>query len=112
LRFDRNLRPHCFGEGKRVEHLLNFLDFCSTFEAARPDFEKSGIQKSDFPLCLCPFLDILTHGNETRLFLLISSITGNRACIHKKTGLDLQLIASHPGFQFEAEFFPAFKAAY
>ena len=30
----------------------------------------------------------------------------------QKPGLDLQLIASHPGFQFEAEFFPAFKAAY
>ena len=54
LRFARNLRPHCFGEGKRVEHFLNFLDFYSTFKAARPDFEKSGIQKSDFPLCLCP----------------------------------------------------------
>ena len=66
-----------------VEHFPNFLNFCSTFEAARPDFEKSGIQKSDFPLCLCPFLDVLTHGNENRLFLLISSITGNRACIRK-----------------------------
>jgi len=57
-------------------------------------------------------LDVLTHGNENRLFLLISSITGNWAYIHKKPGLDLQLIASYPGFQFEAEFFPAFKAAY
>ena len=29
-----------------VEHFLNFLDFCSTFEAARLSFEEPGRQKS------------------------------------------------------------------
>ena len=41
----RNLRPHCFGEGNRVEHFLNFSRFCSTFEAVRPISEVSGRQK-------------------------------------------------------------------
>ena len=54
LRFARNLRPHCFGEGNRVEHFLNFGWFCSTFEAARPEFWPGGRQKSHlFPVfCL------------------------------------------------------------
>ena len=42
LRFARNLRPKCFGEGNRVEHFLNFSRFCSTFGAARTDFGGSG----------------------------------------------------------------------
>ena len=42
LRFARNLRPHCFGEGNRVEHFLNFWRFCSTFGAARTDFGVGG----------------------------------------------------------------------
>ena len=46
----RNLRPHCFGEGNRVEHFLNFWRFCSTFEAAHPIFEVSGRQKSVMPV--------------------------------------------------------------
>ena len=63
LRFARNLRQHCFDESNRVEHFsnlvprgsdlvaavehfLNFLDFCSTFEAARLSFEEPGRQKS------------------------------------------------------------------
>lgn len=45
LRFARNLRQHCFDESNRVEHFLNFLDFCSTFEAARLSFEEPGRQK-------------------------------------------------------------------
>ncbi|MEE0003810.1 MAG: hypothetical protein UE077_03315, partial [Ligilactobacillus ruminis] len=40
-----NLRPHCFGEGNRVEHFSDFGGFCSTFEAARAGFEESGRQK-------------------------------------------------------------------
>ena len=48
LRFARNLRPHCFGESKRVEHFLNFLDFCSTFKAARPVFGGVGRIFSQF----------------------------------------------------------------
>ena len=59
LRFARNLRPHCFGEGNRVEHFSNFWRFCSTFGAARPVFDESGSQKPDFPLCSHHFLIIL-----------------------------------------------------
>ena len=66
LRFARNLRPHCFGEGNRVEHFsdfwrfclllrsrgpilepavehfFNFSGFCSTFEVARAGFGAGG----------------------------------------------------------------------
>ena len=38
LRFARNLRPHCFGEGKRVEHFSDFFGFYSAFETARIGF--------------------------------------------------------------------------
>ena len=34
-----NLRPHCLGEGNRVEHFSDFGGFCSTFGVARPGFE-------------------------------------------------------------------------
>ena len=47
LEFTRNLRPHGFGEGNRVEHFSKFWRFCSTFEAARSGFGESGRQKSD-----------------------------------------------------------------
>ena len=42
LRFARNLRPHCFGEGNRVEHFSNFWRFCSTFDVAHLEFGGSG----------------------------------------------------------------------
>ena len=42
LRFARNLRPHCFGEGNRVEHFSDFWEFCSTFGGARSDFGAGG----------------------------------------------------------------------
>ena len=45
LKFARNLRPHCFGEGNRVEHFSDFWRFCSTFEVARTDFGVGGRQK-------------------------------------------------------------------
>ena len=45
LRFARNLRPHGSGEGNWVEYFFNFGWFCSTFEAARPEFGGSGRQK-------------------------------------------------------------------
>ena len=48
LRFARNLRPHCFGEGKQVKHFPNFLTFYSTFEAARPVFGGVGRTFSQF----------------------------------------------------------------
>ena len=38
-RFARNLRPHCFGEGNRVEHFSEFGGFCSTFGVVRTGFE-------------------------------------------------------------------------
>ena len=44
-RFARNLRPHCFGEGNRVEHFSNFWRFCSTFEAVWAEFGVGGRQK-------------------------------------------------------------------
>ena len=42
LEFACNLRSHCFGEGTRVEHFLNFGGFCSTLRAARAEFIGSG----------------------------------------------------------------------
>lgn len=42
LEFACNLRSHCFGEGTRVEHFLNFGGFCSTLRAARVEFIGSG----------------------------------------------------------------------
>ena len=53
LRFARNLRPHCLGEGNRVEHFSDFGGFCSTFGVARPGFEQSGRQKSDISPGFC-----------------------------------------------------------
>ena len=44
----RNLRPHCFGEGNRVEHFFNFWRFCSTFKAARTEFGVGGRTFSQF----------------------------------------------------------------
>ena len=42
LRFARNLRPHSFGEGNRVEHFSKFWIFCSTLRAARAEFGVGG----------------------------------------------------------------------
>ena len=56
LRFARNLRPHCFGEGNRVEHFSDFWRFCSTFGAARVDFEVSGRQKRSSSSVFCLLL--------------------------------------------------------
>ena len=42
LRFDRNLRPHCFGKGNWVEHFSKFWIFCPTFRASRAEFGGSG----------------------------------------------------------------------
>ena len=42
LRFVRNLRPHCFGEGNWVEHFSKFWRFCSTFGSARAEFVGGG----------------------------------------------------------------------
>ncbi|WP_288721643.1 hypothetical protein, partial [uncultured Ligilactobacillus sp.] len=36
-----------------VEHFSNFLRFCSTFEAARAEFEESGRQKSNISPGFC-----------------------------------------------------------
>ena len=45
LEFARNLRPHGFGEGNRVEHFSEFWRFCSTFGSAHPEFGPAGRQK-------------------------------------------------------------------
>ncbi len=58
LRFARNLRPHCFGEGNRVEHFSDFGKFCSTFGVARTGFEQSGRQKSDISPVFCLLLGL------------------------------------------------------
>ena len=52
LRFARNLRPHCFGEGTRVEHFSDFWGFCSTFEATRVEFVGDGRTFSQFWMIL------------------------------------------------------------
>ena len=57
LKFTRNLRPHCFGEGNRVEHFLNFGWFCSTLRAARAEFVGSGRQNEAFPPVFVYFRD-------------------------------------------------------
>ena len=41
----RNLRPHGFGEGNRVEHFSEFWRFCSTFGFTHPEFGPAGRQK-------------------------------------------------------------------
>ena len=53
LRFARNLRPHCFGEGNRVEHFSEFGRICSTFGVALPGFGELGRQKSDISSVFC-----------------------------------------------------------
>jgi len=55
LRFARNLRPHCFGEGNRVEHFSKFWIFCSTFGAARAEFGVGGRTFSQFWMILFYF---------------------------------------------------------
>ena len=55
LRFARNLRSHCFGEGNWVEHFLNFGWFYSTFEAARAEFGVGGRTFSQFWMILFYF---------------------------------------------------------
>ena len=74
LEFSRNLRPHCFGEGTRVEHFSDFGGFCSTFEAARVDFGADGRQKSSISPDFCllpgprtPILDQPVDKNQTFL---------------------------------------------
>ena len=57
LKFTRNLRPHCFGEGNRVEHFLNFGWFCSTLGVARAEFVGSGRQNEAFPPVFVFFRD-------------------------------------------------------
>ena len=52
LEFARNLRPHGFGEGNRVEHFSKFWRFCSTFEAARVEFVGSSRTFSQFWMIL------------------------------------------------------------
>ena len=52
LKFARNLRPHCFGEGNRVEHFSDFWRFCSTFRAARAEFVGGGRTFSQFWMIL------------------------------------------------------------
>ena len=42
---------------------------------------------------------------RAKLFLVIFIMEGNHPAYAKKTGSDLQLIANHPVFQFEASFF-------
>ena len=57
LKFARNLRPHCFGEGNRVEHFSDFWRFCSTFEVARTDFGVGGRTFFQFWMILFYFWD-------------------------------------------------------
>ena len=52
LRFARNLRPHCFGEGTRVEHFSDFGGFCSTLRSARAGFVGDGRTFSQFWMIL------------------------------------------------------------
>ena len=56
LRFARNLSPHCFGEGNRVEHFSKFWIFCSTFGAARAEFGVGGRTFFQFWMILFYFL--------------------------------------------------------
>ena len=56
LRFARNLRPHCFGEGNRVEHFSDFGGFCSTFGSAHTNFGESGRQKWGISIGFCLLL--------------------------------------------------------
>ena len=82
LRFSRNLRPHCFGEGNRVEHFSDFGGFCSTFEAARAGFEESGRQKRVISPVFCllwvPRALDLELSAEKALFLSASAVAVSR----------------------------------
>ena len=49
---------------------------------------------------------------RAKLFLVIFIMEGNHPAYAKKTGSDLQLIANHPVFQFETEFFSNSFCAY
>ena len=53
LEFARNLIPHGFSEGNRVEHFSKFWRFCSTLRAARDEFVGSGRQKWDIHPVFC-----------------------------------------------------------
>ncbi|EFZ33644.1 hypothetical protein HMPREF0542_12240 [Ligilactobacillus ruminis ATCC 25644] len=52
-----------------VEHFLNFGEFCSTFEAARPKFRQAGRQKRGispvFCLLLVPRTPIQTYCRDS-----------------------------------------------
>ena len=67
LRFARNLRPHCFGEGNRVEHFSDFGRFCSTFGVARTGFGESGRQKSDISSVFCLLSESRRPDSESRV---------------------------------------------
>ncbi|EGM51757.1 hypothetical protein LRU_01271 [Ligilactobacillus ruminis SPM0211] len=45
---------------------------------------------------------VISQNYRHVLFRVIPIISKRLSCIHKKTGLDLRLIANHPVFQFEA----------
>ena len=55
-----------------VEHFSNFWRFCSTFEAAHPNFEVSGRQKSRIPPVFCLL-------SEPRTPILESPVDKNEA---------------------------------
>ena len=62
LEFARNLRPHGFGEGNRVEHFSEFWRFCSTFGSTRAWFWGSGRQKRGIYPVFCLLSD--PHGPD------------------------------------------------
>ena len=72
LRFARNLRPHCFGEGKRVEYFFNFGWFCLP-SVSRASVSEGQVDKKQTS-ALVLLLDVLIHENENRLFFLASII--------------------------------------
>ena len=57
LRFARNLRPHCFGEGNRVEHFSDFWRFCLLLRSRGPILESQVDKNEAFPPVFVYFRD-------------------------------------------------------
>ena len=72
LRFARNLRPHWFGEGKRVEYFFNFGGFC-LLSVSRASVSEGQVDKNQTS-ALVLLLDVLIHENENSLFFLLPSL--------------------------------------
>ena len=100
-------RLNFYGQTAVFAHFVRNRHFSSrSFTDKRPIFIDVSVNGRDF----CQMQRLINHHTmlsvkfTAKLFLLISIMASDRHA-YEKTGSGLQLIANHPVFQFETEFF-------